>query len=82
MAYQIQPIVKTKTLTEDITNIIVSVSDVILGQSAMVNTVFQNETRVVYTASDILSDEDYLNWGSDDKYIINWVCQKYNLTLI
>ena len=58
MAYQIQPIVKTKTLTEDITNIIVSVSDVILGQSAMVNTVFQNETRVVYTASDILSDED------------------------
>jgi hypothetical protein len=82
MAYQIQPIVKTKTLTEDITNIIVSVSDVILGQSAMVNTVFQNETRVVYTASDILSDEDYLNWGSDDKYIINWVCQKYGLTLI
>ena len=82
MAYQIQPIVKTKTLTEDITNIIVSVSDVILGQSAMVNTVFQNETRVVYTASDILSDEDYLNWGSDDKYIVNWVCRKYNLTLI
>jgi hypothetical protein len=74
--------IKTTTFTDTISYITITVSDLILGQQATINTAFQNETRVVYTMSDILTGDDYNNWGSDDEYIINWVCQKYNLTLI
>ena len=82
MSHQIQPFIKTTTFTDTISYITITVSDLILGQQATINTAFQNETRVVYTMSDILTGDDYNNWGSDDEYIINWVCQKYNLTLI
>jgi hypothetical protein len=81
MAHQIQPFVKTTTFSDEIKYITVSVSSIILGIQATVETLFQNEQRTVYSTKDVLSGDDYKNWGSDDEYIINWVCKKYGLVL-
>lgn len=38
------------------------------------NNIIQNEVLQ-------LTPEQYAQWGTDDEFIINLVCQKYNLTL-
>ena len=39
------------------------------------NNIIQNEILQ-------LTPEEYAQWGTDDEFIINLVCQKYNLTLV
>ena len=82
MSYQIQAFDKTETFTNTINSISVSVFDMILGVSAKILTQYFDNGRGVYMTQDILTGDDYTNWGSDDDYIINWICQKYNLTLV
>lgn len=77
---QIQPV--TETFTQTITYILCSVTDVILGQSASIITQYYNDSGLLIKSTrDTLSGDDYLNWGSNDKYIYDWICNKYNLTL-
>jgi hypothetical protein len=74
----IQPI--TETYTRTIDYIYCTVTDVVLGQSAVIITQFYSENgSIIKTTRDDLSGDDYLNWGSDDKYIYDWICNKYNI---
>lgn len=83
MSYQIQPFEKTETFTNEISSIRIGVYDLVLGVSAKITTTYNNDKGgCVYITDDLLIGDDYLNWGSDDNYIVNWICQKYNLTLI
>ena len=82
MSYQIQPFDKTETITNTINSIQVSVVDIVLGVSAKVITEYFSNGRGLYLMQDILTGDDYTNWGSDDDYIVNWVCKKYNITLV
>ena len=82
MSYPIQSFDKTETYKHTINSISVSVFDMILGVSAKILTQYYDNGRGVYITEDILTGDDYNNWGSDDDYIINWICQKYNLSLV
>lgn len=82
MSYFIQPFVKTETTTETITSIQISVCDIVLGVSAKIITQYFNNGRGIYLTQDTLTGDDYTNWGNDDNYIINFVCQKYGLVLV
>lgn len=74
----IKPIINTTTVT--IEYILCNVSDVVLGQSATIITQFFTASgALVKSERDIMSGQDYLNWGSDDKYIYYWICDKYGL---
>ena len=81
MSYQIQPFDKSETTTSTITSIQVSVVDIILGVSVKIITQYFDKDRGVYLTQDTLTGDDYKNWGTDDDYIVNWICKKYNLTL-
>jgi hypothetical protein len=36
---------------------------------------------IVMSQIDKLEGDDYSAWGNDDKYIIDWICRKYNLNI-
>ena len=83
MTYQIQPIIKTETFTSTIDYINVSVKEVTLNKAATIFTEFYKSNGVcIEIKTDYLLGDDYLAWGNDDNYVINWVCKRYNLTLI
>lgn len=76
----IQPIIETTIQT--INTIVCKIMDIKLGHSATIITEFYDtKGTIVKATTDILSGDDYLNWGSDDKYIYIWICKKYNLIL-
>jgi hypothetical protein len=69
--------------TYNIDYIIINVTNIQLNQSADVQVVFCDNTKfMVDVVSFTLSGEDYQNWGSNDDYIINYVCSKYNISLL
>ena len=81
MPYQIEPIEQITRL--EYKYIEVSVSEINLGVSATIITVFMDATGVAYKREvATLEGEDYYAWGTDDDYILEWVVKKYNLTLI
>lgn len=53
-----------------------------LQNSAWVNVELLSEGVLVKTVSLRIDGEDYVNWGSDTPYLINWVCSKLNFTRI
>ena len=69
--------------TYNIDYIIINVTNIQLNQSADIQVVFCDNTKfMVDSVSFVLSGEDYQNWGTTDNYIINYVCSKYNISLL
>lgn len=78
--YQVNP--KEETTVRTITGIKCSVLSIILGKQATIVTNFIDENGImIRSVIDNIQGDDYLNWGSDDMYIPNYICQKYGLTL-
>lgn len=79
-------LVQINTKTEIISNtyeinaINVKIGELILNTSVVIYTDFLNNVgSIIKTTRDVLTDADYRNWGSNDSYIIDWVCRKYAL---
>ena len=80
MSYQIQPF--QEVMMKEFVSFSVQVVELDLGRSAKLLTLFFATDGSQKPATDILDDDDYKAWGSDDAYIVNWVAKKYNLTLV
>ena len=80
VSYSVNP--KEEVTVKTISSISCQIFSLVLGQRATINTLFKDVNGyVVKSVIDVIEGEDYTNWGSDDMYIPNWVCQKYGLTL-
>lgn len=78
--YPVNP--KEEITVQTITSIECMVMSIILGKQATIVTTFKDINGInIKNCIDTIEGQDYLNWGSDDMYIPNWVCQKYGLTL-
>jgi hypothetical protein len=79
MSIQIKP--KQEIITLTITSINIFVSQVQINQNANITVAFYDENGVcVKNEGFVLEGENYENWTTDAS-LINYVCQKYNLTL-
>jgi hypothetical protein len=69
--------------TKIITSFRVSVDTVILFTSANILVDFCDSRNILIERKRlIISGDDYTNWGSSDEYIINYVANYYNFTII
>ena len=54
-----------------------------LGSSATFRvTLLDSENKCVSSKYVTLEGQDYLNWGTDDKYVLNYVARTLGFTLI
>lgn len=52
-----------------------------LGESVdLIVSLFDTDNKYVSTISIPLAGDDYLNWGVDDEYLVNFICNKLNFT--
>ena len=78
--YQIQP--KQKIITKTLSAFSIKITDFIFNQSVtLLITLYDSDNGIVENNFLVLEGSDYNNWSNNDDYIINYVCQKYNLTL-
>jgi len=69
--------------TQTINTIRCKITEIDLNVSATIVTEFYDTNgSLVKATTDILRGYDYYDWGSDDKYIYDWICKKYNLKII
>jgi hypothetical protein len=52
-----------------------------LQNSAWINVELMND-EVVKLVSLQMSGQDYIEWGSDTPYLVNWICSKLNYQLL
>lgn len=79
-SYLIQPY--DEVITYKINRIEIIVSSLELDIKANISTVFYDDTGMVRRSEfAVLEGQEYMEWTTDD-YLVNWVCQKYNLTLM
>lgn len=82
MSHSIQPFERKEVIVDRVVSIVVEVYDLVLGVSCKVRCYYMKEDgNSCYMTDDLLTGDDYTNWGTDDDYIVNWVCQKYGLVL-
>lgn len=82
MSYVIEPITTTETITTVVRSVIISISELRLGEWAKVRVDYYGDNQIVYYTEDLMEGLDYQAWGSDDQYPINWVCAKRNIVII
>jgi hypothetical protein len=77
----IQPFEQITTNT--LTSFRVSIDNITLFTSANIVVDFYNSSNNLIERKRLtVSGDDYTNWGSSDEYIINYVANYYNLTII
>lgn len=78
----IEPITRTETITTIAKSILITITELKLGEWAKVRVDYFGDNGVVFVTEDLMEGEDYQAWGSDDQYPINWVCAKRNIVII
>jgi hypothetical protein len=67
------------TITKKIVRGVLRVSEYIPFIKANIMVVlFDENDKVIDNRCYVLDGEDFLNWGNDDKYLVNWVKTKLN----
>jgi hypothetical protein len=70
-------------ITKIITSFRVSVDTITLFTSANIVVDFYDISNILIDRKRLtISGDDYTNWGSSDEYIINYVANYYNFTII
>lgn len=68
--------------TTTITKITITTHNIIINESVNLLVGYYDEKdNYVETIHLVLDGEDYKKWGTDDNYLLNWVCNKLNLTI-
>lgn len=79
--FQIQTKREVVSNTYEINAISIKIGEVVLGKSAVIYTDFLNNNgSIIKTTMDKLEQPEYGNWGTNDNYIVDWVCRKYAIT--
>ncbi len=66
-----------------ITKLIIDDISIILDEKALINVNLVNDRNNSILRKHIeLSGEDYNNWGNDDNYIIQFICNKLNIQIV
>lgn len=74
--------IEQKTISLESTKIEIKILYIELNLNASIQVKFYStESKLLNTEEFILNGEDYQNWNNDT-YLINYVCDKYNLTLL
>ena len=63
----------TKTIVKIVNNFKVNVRNITLGSSAELEIQLYNDGELIDIVFTTISGDDYINWGRDDAYIINYV---------
>ena len=67
--------------TVNISNLRINVMNVVLFNSVSVQAVLLDaNNNYIDTKIIVIKDADYLNWGNDDNYIVNYVLNELNLS--
>ena len=67
------------TITKKIVRGVLRVSEYIPFIKATIMVVlFDENDKVIDNRCYIIDGEDFLNWGTDDKYLVNWIKNKLN----
>ena len=78
--FNIEP--KEIITTTTITKITITTHNIIINYSInLLVGYYDDKDKYVETIHLVLDGEDYKQWGSDDNYLLNWVCNKLNLTI-
>jgi hypothetical protein len=70
----------TSAETHVIDSISISVTDIKLNAYAVIETIFYSQGKYVKQVSDLIQGDSYTNWA-DDKYIVDYILKKYELSL-
>lgn len=63
--------------------VVKGVNDILLGDKAYVDWLLAGDPRKNFeSGSCLLEGEAYAAWGDNDEYILTWLCNQLNLTLI
>lgn len=80
-SFDIPVIPKDETTTITITKFVIDNIDVAIFKSALISvSIFSTDTKFIKSIPIPMTTEEYLGWGSNDEYIINFVCSKLGLT--
>ena len=82
MSYVIEPITTTETTTIVVRSVIISISELRLGEWAKVRVDYYGDNGIRYMTEDLMDGDAYLAWGEDDQYPVNWVCQQRNIVIV
>ena len=79
-SYNIQP---KEIITINLINrITIQTHNIIMNESVnLLVSYYDDKDKYCETIHLILDGDDYKNWGTDDNYLLNWVCNKLNLTI-
>ena len=53
-----------------------------LQNSAMICVELFSNNEMLKTTYLEISGQEYIDWGSDSPYLLNWICAKLNFTLL
>jgi hypothetical protein len=78
--YQIEP--KVKIIEKTLTTFSIKITEFIFNQSvSLLVSFYDTDGAIIENNFLLLEGSDYNNWSNDDNYIINYICDKYGLTL-
>jgi hypothetical protein len=67
------------TITKKVVRGILRVSEYIpFIKASILVMLFDENDKLIDNRIYIIEGEDFLNWGTDDKYLVNWVKNKLN----
>lgn len=72
-----------ETTVKTVYSITISVNTVVLFQSAVITVVFYDiDSKFISLQTLELAGADYAAWGANDQYIINYVSNALNITIL
>ena len=75
--------IQTKEIVKEAKKVYIAVLSIKLGESCEVlGRLITDDNEILKQEVFTLEGEAYSNWGSDDTYITNYVCEKMGITII
>jgi hypothetical protein len=77
--YNIKP--KIKIVEKTLTTFSIKIHELVFNEKVSLLVSFYDDVAILENHFVTLEGQEYKNWSNDDNYIINLICQKFNLTL-
>lgn len=72
-----------EVITKTAVRFSIDIAKMELGSSATFRiSLYDSDDRCISNKYVTLEGQDYLNWGTDDKYVLNYIAKTLELTLI
>lgn len=75
-------LIKDKIIEETVKILRISITNYELFKGAtIISQLYNSEYKYIKGENLRIEGDEFMNWGTDDQYIINWVCNKLGLEL-